>query len=505
MRRFSAFSVCSALVIAAPVTAQVIDIKTVPIAVGEQFLIFPSRNLGFGSLSIAVRDPLLDHFINPAKAARLRTSHVFSAPAFYGVGNNGGSGRTIPAGAIFKSDYGFGGLMLAFQQLQPSDQNNFCCIGPLIDAIGSPVPNPNALSERSHTNQYAYGMFGRQLQGTGISLGGSAMYGALEAIDGIELLYPNSFSLQQGGHVADLRFGLLADRPNGRSLEAMFVFSTVDMGHDVTYVDFVWDPATSSGIQRQRDEHNTDRTRTYGLHFGLENPIAAKGWRTSTIFTANYKNHPKIPNYDLMAIPRDPGFSYAWNLGFGIGTDSGPAIIGIEAVLEPIVSHTWANAEGPVSLPSGSMLKAGDRTVENTFVFNNTHLRAGLQREIDLGPASEGQKLAIQMGLGMKSIRYRLNQKNILLGQRRFQREDWVEWTPSWGATLRFPDLEIRYVGRQTNGTGRPGVVGSGGVFADRGATALSSTTVLIAPTSALTLTESRVRTHQLSVTIPLP
>ena len=34
----------------------------------------------------------------------------------------------------------------------------------------------------------------------------------------------------------------------------------------------------------------------------------------------------------------------------------------------------------------------------------------------------------------------------------------WVEWSPSWGLSLRFPGLELRYLGRITNGTGRPNV-----------------------------------------------
>ena len=51
--------------------AQVIPIKTVPLAAGDQFRIFPSQNLGMGRVSIAVDDPLLDPFVNPAKGSRL--------------------------------------------------------------------------------------------------------------------------------------------------------------------------------------------------------------------------------------------------------------------------------------------------------------------------------------------------------------------------------------------------------------------------------------------------
>src|SRR2546430_11993898 len=59
------------LALAGPAAAQLISIKTVPIAQGDQFEIFPSNNLGMGSVSIALPDTLLDPFLNPAKGARL--------------------------------------------------------------------------------------------------------------------------------------------------------------------------------------------------------------------------------------------------------------------------------------------------------------------------------------------------------------------------------------------------------------------------------------------------
>ena len=55
--------------------AQLISIKTVPVASGDQFLIFPSQKLGMGNVSIAVDDHLLDPFHNPAKGIRnIKTS-----------------------------------------------------------------------------------------------------------------------------------------------------------------------------------------------------------------------------------------------------------------------------------------------------------------------------------------------------------------------------------------------------------------------------------------------
>ena len=40
--------------------AQVIPLKTVPVATGDQFLLLPSQRLGMGGVSIALDDALLD-------------------------------------------------------------------------------------------------------------------------------------------------------------------------------------------------------------------------------------------------------------------------------------------------------------------------------------------------------------------------------------------------------------------------------------------------------------
>src|ERR1043165_7835191 len=47
--------------------AQLISIKTVPIAQGDQFDIFPSQHRGMGGVSLALADTLLYPFRNPAQ------------------------------------------------------------------------------------------------------------------------------------------------------------------------------------------------------------------------------------------------------------------------------------------------------------------------------------------------------------------------------------------------------------------------------------------------------
>ena len=67
------------------VRAQLISIKSAPVATGDQFLLYPSQNLGMGGVSIALNDTLYDPFVNPAKGFRMRGALFFGAPTFYSI------------------------------------------------------------------------------------------------------------------------------------------------------------------------------------------------------------------------------------------------------------------------------------------------------------------------------------------------------------------------------------------------------------------------------------
>jgi hypothetical protein len=307
--------------------------------------------------------------------------------------------------------------------------------------------------------------------------------------------YAGSEGIIQAGGIVDYRFGVLRDLGEGRSLEVLALHHRIDMTHDVAYLDWFWDPDAQMSSAAWRVEHNEDRTRTWGLHLGYVHPIQDTGYRTGFILTANHKSHPKIPNYEIMNIPRDPGYTWAFNIGAGFSGTEGPATFGLEVIYEPIWSDTWADTPEPVETQSGGVIPAGGRTVENDFRFHNARVRMGLGRDF--------RTMGFQLGLDVRSIRYDLEQENHVEGFLRNQRESWMEWTPSWGASLRFPEFELRYVGRTTTGTGRPGVaLGFGNAFV--GVAALDAADFIVAPSGPLTLQDARVLTHQVSVSIPL-
>ncbi len=478
--------------------AQLIALKTVPVAAGDQFLIFPSRNLGMGGVSIALDDMLLDPFVNPAKGGRVGQGKFFSSPTFYSISQNSGAGRTLPLGTLFSSGNWFGGGVAVLQQIEAGNRFN---IGPFpLDlAIIAPPPLPpqNVLSEQQSTNKYVQALVGRKFAGGKFAIAASAMLGDLNAIDGVEHLYAGASNIDQYGHIEDYRLGLTGEFGGDRTLEAVIIHSRFSMMHDVTYVDwFLTDSLNWRFTPQVREESNPDQTQTWGLHLGYVQPIAESGWRVGGILTANRMQHPKIPNYELQNIPRDPGQSWAYNIGVGLSKQEGPTTFGVDLVFEPAVSHTWQEAAGQtLAADSVTIIPDRGKTIENRFNFSNAFVNVGMTRVVD--------KAAFQLGLGVRAYDYRLRQKDNVAQIRRTQDEQWMEWTPSWGLSFTFSDLELRYIGRATTGTGRPGIAGGVGVFAEDRVTVAAGGNILLAPEGALTLQDATVVTHRIGIVLP--
>lgn len=474
----------------AELPGQLIALRTVPVAAGDQFLIFPSDNLALGGARIALDDPLFDPFVNPAKGARVAGSRVFAAPTFYSISQNAGSAGTLSLGGVFGGGRLFGTSVVALQQLK-SGQEFF---GPMPLAETALVP-PDALSRRSATNKYGQLSIGTRVGGSAaIGIGGT--FADLGAIDGVEHLYAMSADIAQSGSVVDLRAGAMGETSHGGLVEAVLVYNHFSARHDVTYVDWVvvdstnwiWEP-------RERRELNRDKTDTWGGHVGFRRPLGSRGWRVGGAVTANYKSHPSIPNYELVNIPRDPGHTTALDIGVGIAREVAAVTVGLDVVYEPGWSSTWAEAADQTVTMAGDTIPAGGRTVENEFRFSNARVHLGVGYAV--GPAS------FALGLQVHANDYHLDQWNNVTGEARRQDEQWMEWVPSWGVRLRLTGVELRYVGRVTTGTGRPGVAWNGTV-AERAADAAFANDIVVPPGGPLTLQEVDVWTHQISVAIPI-
>jgi hypothetical protein len=489
---FVLFLLAVVVVLASGAEAQSIALRTVPVATGDQFLVHPSRNLGLGGVSIALDDPWLDPFLNPALGREIGASTFLTSPTFYGVEHEGGAGRTIPLAGLFRGRDWFGGASAALQQIVDQSAAGACCWAPRPEMSFIDIAFPPAVDGTDATNTYASGYVGRRLgERWTLGLGGSVA--RLNAVDGVDLLYANARSIEQDGSAWDLRAGATAELGEGRRLETALVYSRFAMEHDVTYLDWRWDPAMRIMEPTARVEENLDRTNSAGLHSVFTAPIG-DGWRAGTVVTVNRKSHPKIPNYDLANIPRDPGDSWAFNLGAGLGHERGPLRFGVDVVYEPVWSETWAEAADTVRTAGGVLLQPGDHTVENDFFLSNLHLRLGLGRET--------RRWGFQLGLQAAARETELEQWNVVTAIRRDQHESWMEWTPSLGAVVKFPEVEVRYAGWIATGTGTPAVD-----FGPRGARANAAETAadfLVAPAGPLVLQEAHVTSHQITVRLPL-
>jgi hypothetical protein len=425
----------AALCLASAARAQLVTPKTVPVRQGEQFGIFPSARAGMAGVRIALDDTLADPFVNPARAMRVGTPVVFGAPFFHDV-SAGGGGRTVPVGAMGSGARWGGAGTVAFQQLDRA--------GPTWNL---------ATSERTALNRYAAGALARTV-GEGLAVGVGAFAASLDAVDGVDLLYAGSDRITQSGSLIDLRLGATRRWRDGRVIDLLVLHNRTDVTHDVHFTTFTWDALGRTTQRAERDEHNVDRTNVWGAHGQYAQPIGREGWRLGAAASVNRLSHPKIPNYAIMNIPRDPGTTWAYDLGAGAARtlDNG-STVGIDVIYEPMWSTTWADAARDTTGPTGNVLLRGQHTVDNRFRFANMKVRLGLARERALTPERPAA-WGYQLGLALNAIEYRLWQTDHVRRSARTQDEHWMEWTPTFALRYRSRAFTFAYDFRLTCGPG---------------------------------------------------
>jgi hypothetical protein len=463
---------------------QNITLKTVPIPTGEQFLLFPSHTLGMGSVAIAADDPLAAPFANPARRLEGDRARVFATPTFYGEANGWVGGRSLPIAALFAGDRFHGGVAVATQQVRDRQRGWF---------MPAPPPPGSDLTGDSRGNTYVFGTAGGRLTER-TSVGASLFHASLSAVDGVNMLYGRATSIEQSGRLTEARFGFAHDLGSDRSLEGTITNTRLDMRHDVHYADVIWeggDPWTTPPTFVQWQERNDDHTITWGTRLRYSQPLDQAS-RLGLILAGSTKDHPKIPNYNIVDIPRDPGNSAVFNIGAGVSRTEAGATVAMELILEPGRSHTWAFADTAVSLPSGAVLQAGDRTVDNQFRFLNWVVGLGFEREYE--------RLGYQLGLRVRQINYTLDQEHFLAEVRRETRESWAEWSPSWGAIARFGGMELRYAGRFT-ARGWPELGWWGGDVIV--ATPDTGVDFVVGATGPVSMPSFRVTTHRFTLSMP--
>jgi hypothetical protein len=480
--------------------AQVIAVKTAPIADAAQFAFLPSANLGMGGVSIALADSALDPFINPAKGSRLRGTQVFGSPTFFSVSRDAGGGLTVPLGFTVSNGAWFTQLVIAMQDIErggDNDQQVFPATADVRPLESSTVLPPDN-SQTTRQNRYAHATLGRRFANR-LSIAANASWWSLNAVDGVELYYPTSQSVRQDGNVLDLRLGLLKEMKGGQSLEAVAVHNRFDVDQSVAFTDVFWNPNERTMTFVPRLEPNADRTDTWGLHVAYSRPLSDSTWRVGAIATANRIRQPSLPGYELPLVPADAGTAHAYNLGGGIARTSGPLTMGFDAIFEPISSRTWVTADTPMETVAGTMLDAGTRTLENQFHFTNAIARLGFAGTV---PFDDDHSIRFELGGQLRAIRYHLDQRDEIRAEQSSSTQHWNEWTRSWGVSVRFAGANLHYRGNLTTGAGRPGFDDQNGnvVIDPVPVSSFNPSFVPFGPAFG----DVRTTTHQISLSVPI-
>ena len=481
-RRLAVVAIGTALALS-PMRAQLVTPKTVPVFQDEQFDIFPSSRPGLAGVSIALDDTLGDPFTNPAKALRAHGLTITTAPYSHGISGNRGGGRTLPIGFLGSSGTWAGAFLGAIQQSER--------VGPVWN---------RPTSQRTANNQYLTASLAHQLA-PGLAIGVSAFHADLAAVDGVDLLYSGSDRIEQSGSLNDFRLGATKEWERGHGLELLVLHNRTDMRHDVHFTNFVWDSVLRRGAQVTRQDVNLDQTNIWGIHTEYTRPVGTEGWRIGLLGTANVLSHPKIPNYTLQNIPRDPGTTHAFNAGVGAARVDGPFTFGVDLIIEPMTSNTWADSPVPIKRTDGSVIAAGEKTVENHFQFHNTKARIGVGHSWALDKESTST-FAMDLGIAMYAISYDLRQTSNITRIARTQHENWVESGPTLGLRYRSRDIEVSYAFRSscgnTNCDERTNVelVGRGDAFTTGG--------IIAAPSSPLFLQSGKEISHHFMIAVPV-
>ena len=471
--------------LAAPAHAQLVTPKTVPVFQDEQFAIYPSSRPAL-SLPIAFDDTLADPFSNPAKAGRLKGFVLTVAPYSHAISGNGGGGQTFPVGVLGRAGGWSGAFFGAMQQL---------------DRGGSVWNRPT--SDRTATNSYVTAVLSRQINAS-LSVGAGVSHSDLRAVDGVDLLYAGSDRIDQSGRTDDYRLGATFAGARGQVLEFVGVTNRTSMRHDVHFTNRVWDTVGRVIVTTARQDVTLDQTNIWGLHSQYSMPVGREGWRIGALATANHLTHPKIPNYVLQNLPRDPGTTNAFNVGAGAVRTAEGTTFGLNVILEPMASDTWADAATPTTRTDFTVIPAGDKTVENHFVFRNGKVAMGLGHTWALRHPGEG--VTADFGLTMNRIDYELTQTNNITRSVRNQHESWVEKGPSLGMRYRNSEFEVAYSWRATCGTSScdllPSFGGAGNTVVPTSAT--TSGTIIAAPASPLFIRSGTETSHHLIISVPI-
>ncbi len=305
--------------------------------------------------------------------------------------------NSIPFGAFFRTRNFFVGGLVAYQSVATEESNLSISAPIILDVVAAPQ-----IEKDISNNAYIFRLVGTRLPGSKVSVAASVTWADYQAIDGVTLLYPESYDIRQSGGSRSLKVGIVSDLTDEDQLGFLVERGLFKAMHDVTY---------SSQQQRDqiptafRTETNRDESKQWALHGSSKRELGG-GWKVGSILTVNWKDYPKSPNYALASIPRDPGTTVAYNVGLGMVKKTARSTWGLESIYEPITSNTWAEAGEATPTPGIPTLSPNFKTVEAFPDFHNHILRVGIHWMTD------HQWLEFRLGAQVRFYKYNLGQIN---------------------------------------------------------------------------------------------
>ncbi len=424
----------------APVKAQVIGVRTVPLLASEQFGLMPSVRASMGEVSIAFDDEGQDPFINPAKLRRMQNGLMFFSPAWKHWGkeqqqifsDNYGARTTnehwntntvsLPLGQLNHGPRYSGGFFFAFQILNERNQ-----------AAQSGDPSSPALRENDFTalNVPVVVLWAMDIPHTSFALGASVDVAYLGGAEAVSLLYPNFEKLEQEGLIYNFRLGVTGKLSEKDEISILAMQHNYRAHHE------------ANRIIANKDQNHGWLGRVEYRRWLMRN------LRAGVQLTGNWKTHPKIPDYPLSGVPRDPGTTHAYNLGVGLAWQPRFIHLALDAIYEPVTSKTWVEAEEPTLAYGGRTIARGEVTLRHNYDFSNRIFRLGVEKEL-------WPWMTLRAGMQTKFFEFDYHHKNEITGfeQNVNSHSKWRETLWTAGASLRRGKTEWLYTLQVITGNG---------------------------------------------------
>ncbi|MBI2427222.1 MAG: hypothetical protein HYV29_00210 [Ignavibacteriales bacterium] len=440
MRTTSLFTVLLAalFIVTATLTAQIITVKTYPILSDQSVLELPSANGGLGGIAFALHDRFAEPYRNPAFITSSKGVAMFVLPRWSGwnLSHTGGT-RYTQSGYDYSSQQSASNAQLSIGALTADGTYGIAVAtgyqrlrSSLRDGTSGSLPFTSSFNADQHPILVAGGLAITEH----ISIGALYNYIPLKGFDGIQFLYPRSRTVHVSGSVNEYRLGVSAAFGSS-AFDIVAGRNMLDASHGATYE---WGPMVEN-----KDEN--DNIFAQGI---FRQEVSEKVSLAATA-TANWKELPKLPDYPIAGVPRDPGYTRAFNLGGGMTYMMNPSILfAFEYLYEPIMADTWVDALETRTTGSGTIMK-GNREQEHNYDFHNHILHLGLQIRPE-------EWLTLQAGASLHSYSYAYEMKDHLnnISRQSSPENEWTETTLTGGIIAQYGNVQLSYTAEFLTGRG---------------------------------------------------